>query len=844
MEKSNTTWPLTILLCFCSLIALPQQQVEYNNYYEIVKNYHETHAGKNLQEVPGYKRYLRWENMNAPRVYPSGNMVAPDALWKAWQPYRKKQRSGAKSFNGDWSYVGPTQVPDSSGGAGRVNCVEFDPNNSNILWAGTPDGGLWKSTDGGQSWSTETDQLVNIGVTDIAIDPTNTDIMYIATGDGFGYDIGYEIWGGVYSSGILKSIDGGQTWNTTGINYSVSQTRQIFNVNIDPNNNNLIYAGTDNGLWRSFDAGATWSLLKAGLIKDFEFMPGNSSTIYTAEIEEDSFGIELGKIYRTTNAGGVWGDITPASATDGILEIAVTPANPDALYSYGTGSQFFYKSINNGSNWIDKGWPSPIGIAWGWYGMALGVSPVDENVIMAGGLDLAISHDGGDTWGNASDWFGWPASNYSHADHRVAKFYPGSSTDIINANDGGVFRSTDLGITWTDLSEGLEIMQLYRMGGSQSNPNLMYVGAQDNGVNRLTGNNARMVVLADGMECIVNHQDNSIVYATTQYGSLWVSYDGGDTFSNASSPGGSWTVPFEMNPINPDILYFGGFDLHKSTNGGINWTSISTGSGSSSDIISIAVHKADPDVIYFTTGSKLTGGVVGVYRTMDDGNNWQDVTAGLPADSAFITSVEVSDTNPLDVWVTFSGYSDGNKVFHSSDGGNNWQNISGTLPNIPTNCMAVQDDAVNSLYLGTDFGTFYRNDTMPDWIPFMDGLPNVIINELEINVLSSKIRAATYGRGVWEASLYSTSVGLEEETATALLVFPNPTRGKFTVKGLHTSEKPTITVHNIMGQLVQEIQPVGNEALLDISQQPAGNYVVRIQGERQSTVKKITLVHH
>ncbi len=844
MKTSNARLLLTIFLCLCSVIALPQQR-EYGNFYEIVKKYRETHAGKNLHEVSGYKRQMRWEYMNAPRVYPSGNMVAPDALMKAWQSYQKTHRSGAKSFNGNWSYVGPKGIPNNGGGAGRVNCIEFDPNNSDILWVGTPDGGLWKSTDGGQSWSTNTDQLVNTGVTDIAIDPNNTNIMYLATGDGFGYDNGYEIWGGVYSSGILKSTDGGQTWNTTGINYTISQTRQIFNVSIDPSNSNTVYTGTDNGLWRSTDAGATWSLLKTGLIKDFEFMPGNPSTMYTAEVEEDAFGEEFATIYRTTDAGGSWSDITPVDAIyDDVIELAVTPANPNALYGFGDNFNFF-RSTDNGTTWSYNPWISGIGFPMGWYGMALDVSPVDENIVMVGGLNLAISTNGGNSWSNVSDWQGWPTNDYSHADHRVVKFYPGSTTDIITGNDGGVFRSANAGNSWADLSEGLEIMQLYKMGGSPNNPDLVYIGAQDNGVNRLMGNNARMAMLRDGMECIVDYQDNNNVYATTQNGNFWASYDGGNTFSNVYYlPISTWNVPFEIHPTDPGIFYTGGSHLQKTNNGFASWSPLSFGAGHTSPLISIAIHKVDPDVIYFTTGSKFAGGDVGVFRTMNDGFTWANITPGLPADSAFITSVEVSDTNPLDVWVTFSGYSDGNKVFHSSDGGNNWQNISGTLPNIPTNCMAVQDDAVNSLYLGTDFGTFYRNDTMPDWIPFMDGLPNVIINELEINVLSSKIRAATYGRGVWEASLYSTSVGLEEETATALLVFPNPTRGKFTVKGLHTSEKPTITIHNMMGQLVQEIQPVGNEALLDISQQPAGNYVVRIQGERQSTVKKITLVHH
>ncbi len=362
-------------------IPTPAEESGKTNFYTVRKAFYERMGSvrneKNeweSKEEGLYRQFQRMENFIAPRVYPSGDFNTGN-LWKAWQATdRNKVNARTASSAGNWSLIGPTSSPGGFG-LGRVNCIRFDPFNSNKMWLGSPDGGLWSSTDGGNTWTTNTAFLTNIGVADVAINPVHPDTMYLATGDGYGYDDGTgHFWGGTYSAGILKSADGGSTWDTTGMNYLQSANLIIHRVIISPANTKLIFAATSGGIYKSTNAGVTWVKAKAGDFYGVEFNPANP-TILVA-------GGNAG-VFLSTNSGLSW-IVKNASCTGSgnRVSIAVTPANPQVVYAL-CGDYTLFKSTDGGNTYTAAtGTPNSVANFYGYYDEVLTVSPVDENTIL------------------------------------------------------------------------------------------------------------------------------------------------------------------------------------------------------------------------------------------------------------------------------------------------------------------------------------------------------------------------------------------------------------------------------------------------------------------------------
>lgn len=803
---------LLVLLTITAHVSNAQLDTSLS-FYAAAEQFYAEHEDEELTRVKGYKQFKRWEAFNGPRCYPTGHPPVPNLIWKEWK--KSNLRSGEKAA-GNWQLIGPQQIPNNGGGMGRVNCIEFDPLDANEVWVGTPDGGVWKSTDGGVSWSTQSDQLVNLGVADIAINPFNSDTMYLATGDGYGYGTGEGFWGGTYSHGILRSVDGGSTWQTTGMNWDVTQTRQVFSLSIDPLAPQNLVATTSNGIWLTNNSGDTWVQTAFGNYKDVEHNLANPGIVY---VTGDSGA------HRSTDGGLTWNPMGLSGFAD--AAIAVTPANPLMIGLF-AGDGNFFRSDDEGLTW-GPATPTFAG-AYGWYTAALTISETDENTILVGGLDVHKSTDGGNTWYPTSDWLGWPATNYSHADHRALKFVPGSSTTVLNGNDGGVFKSSDLGATWVDLSHDLVITQLYRIGGDPTNSNVVFAGAQDNGVVRMDGSTSQMVLLADGMEAVVDYNNPLTVYACAQNGWLHMSTDGGFSFFDIDPYlNAAWVAPLVIHPTDPSIIYYGAEDLYEIT-GGLLSGNLSMGAGGFNTLHSITVCQDDPDHIYFIRGSTLSGGMPSVLKTNDGGANWINISGGLPVLNAYASWIAVDPHDPNRVYVTFSGYEAAEKVYVTTDGGINWTNISGSLPNIPVNCIAVEGGLDNGIYIGTDFGVYYLHDGLPDWTAFSDGLPNVVISELEIDYPSLKLRAATYGRGVWESDLdHFTGVNPIAEKVI-FSAYPSPTNGVITIKGDFSSvANGTLSVLDMLGREVFQtpVNPSFETWELDLSGHSAGQYTIR-----------------
>jgi photosystem II stability/assembly factor-like uncharacterized protein len=694
----------------------------------------------------GYQQFKRWEWFMEPRTYPTGEFFDPEILFKEYQNQKSVQQRLSihpATTAANWTFIGPSTVPSNGGGVGRINAVRIDPTDPSIVYACSANGGLWKSSTGGSNWSTFTDLLPALGVSDVAVNPNYHDSIFIGTGDRDGYENGADFWGGTYSAGVLVSPDGGQTWNPTGLSYVQTQSNIVHRVLINPDNPNILLAATRTGIYRSQNSGVTWTLVRSGNIFDMEFRTDNSNTVYacTASI-----------LYKSTNAGATWTTAYAGLAGGDGTVIAVTLANPNVIYSF-NGGLVVKKSVDGGSTFTTMATLTNLISSQGFYNCAIAVSPINENLVFCAGAQKAVnannlggvvkSTDGGITWS--------ASASTVHCDHHDLLFAPDGTT-IYNTNDGGIYKSTDSGNLWSNISSGIGVKQYYRIGTSALTPYYMYGGAQDNGTDRLKNGLWQHVFGGDGMDCLIDYTNDNIAYVSSQNASFRKTTDGGSTFSTMTLPGtGDWTTPMVMDPLNHNTLYLGLSDLYKSTNAGATWTAISNNQ-LGGDQISVAVSPSDVNYIYSASMGNIS-------RTNDGGVNWINISNGLPLDSTAITCVAVSSLDPLKIWVTLSGYRANKKVFYSSNGGSTWLNISGSLPNVPADCIVYQKNSQDAVYVGTDFGVYFRDATMADWIPFNTGLPNVMVDDLEIQYGSiNKIRAGTYGRGIWESDLNASSV--------------------------------------------------------------------------------------
>lgn len=722
------------------------------NFYEIQEAFYKHWENKSYERGKGWKQFKRWEYLMEARVDENGNFPDPSLAWnehlKFHQKYNtSKAKSGAKSSN--WTPLGP-QSWNSIGwnpGIGRINVVAVDPNNSNVIFVGAPAGGCWKSTNGGNSWMPLTDTLATLGVSGIAINPQNSNEIYLATGDGDGSD--------TYSIGVIKSIDGGNTWQSTGLNWSTSQSRVMNKIIINPINPAILYVATNNGLWKTSNSGTSWISVRNGVFRDVEFNPLNPTTVFACT-NTNFFKSVDGTSFSMITSG------LPSISQIGRMSIAVTADDTNYVYALATNSSDngflgLYRSTNGGNSFTLRA-NTPNIMGWntsgsdsggqGWYDLALAVSPTNKNELFTGGVNVWKSLDGGANFFANTQW-NWPTGSYGyvHADIHTLDYF---GNNLFCGSDGGIFKSTNSGSSWTDLTAGLEVTQFYRLGMSATNAGTIIGGAQDNGCSLLKSGSWTHVTGGDGMECIVDYSDNNYIYSTSQFGNIYRSSNGGASFTGITgsiSETGAWVTPYVIDPNIPTTLYAGYENVFKTTNRGISWTQISNFSATGT-IRSMAVAPSNSNVIYIATLTQLR-------KTTNGGANWTVINNGLP--NLNISYITVHNQNPNILWVSFSGFSNGNKVFKSIDGGTSWTNVSGNLPNMPVNCVVYEHGTNNGIYVGTDMGVYYKNDDLLNWEAFMDNLPNVQVNELEIFYPTGKIRAATYGRGIWESNVFQAN---------------------------------------------------------------------------------------
>ena len=709
------------------------------NFYDVQKAANEYFEVNGKAKGSGWKQYKRWEHFTEQRVYPSGMRINHAQIWDEVTKYNKQFPSNNKSNRNAWTPLGPATSANVTGhwnpGIGRINVIALEPGNAQTIYIGSPSGGLWKTTNEGENWIPLTDNQPVLGVSAIVINPANTDVIYIGTGDKDANDN--------YSIGILKSTDGGITWNTTGLDWTIYQNRTISKLLMDPNDPNTIYAATTDGLYKTTDAGNSWNQTLSGNIDDMEFKPGDASIIYAITT----------RFYKSTDSGENFIEITDVPNSSR-AQIAVSNDNPSYVYFLSSGSGI-YRSENSGDSFVYRSaQPTPGNQSW--YDLAFAVSHDNAEEVHLGEFNTWKSTDGGINWNLTTDWTWDNPIGYTHCDIHEMVFYEGV---LYVGSDGLISKSDDGGSTWVNLTEGISMRQFYRIGTSKNDPYKIMGGSQDNGTSIYTNDHWHEWLGADGMECIINYDNSNIVYGTSQNGQFYKSTTGGN-FGNigiTQPGGGNWVTPFVIHPTDPQILFVGSDEVRKTTNGMNSWTTISNfGMG---NLNNLAIAESNADYLYASKNSNI-------YRTRNGGESWANISNGLP--NLHISYIAIHPENPETIAVSLSGYDEGEKVYISKDGGTTWTNYSTNLPNIPANCVAFYLGDLNPLYVGMDAGVYYIDEDLSEWTSYMEELPNVIVNELEMQFDNQLIRAATYGRGLWEvvAIIYAPIASFEANQTT------------------------------------------------------------------------------
>lgn len=762
-----------------------------------------------------------------------------------------------------WIPAGPTNIE------GRITSLAIHPANPQIVYAATSNGGLWKSTNFCQSWVSVFDNQNTSSIGAIAIDPLNGEIIYCATGEANSLRSYYP------GTGVYKSTNGGSSWSYIGLD----NTYSFGNIVINPVNTQIVYAAaigstrrknTERGIYRSTNGGVTWNQSlyisdSVGAI-DVALDPSNPDKLFAAMWErqrrEDyiKYGGPMSALYMTTDGGINWSVVNggfPSNAADlGRISIDISRSNPQVVYAltaYANGNtRGLYKSVNGGLNWSLVNSSAAGSSNYSWFNRICKVNPINSDQVICGGLNMERSTNGGTTFSSIFT---------SHVDQHAVAFSESNPNFLVFGNDGGVDYSTNGGVSWQESTQ-LPITQFYAGDIDNNNPPLILGGTQDNGTIRTTGpaGSWQSIYSGDGFYCLVDYTNSQRVYASSQNGGLGRSTNGGASFTGATSgldlTYTNWMTPYVMDKNNPLVLYCGTYKIHKSTNGMQSWTAISPDLTNGhvqnlGTITTVDVAKSDPNVIYCGTDD------ANVWVTINGGSNWTKINNGLPY--RWVTRVTIHPEFANICYVTLSGYktdSTGAHVYKTTNFGANWSSISSNLPNAPVNDILIDPAFLSTLYLATDVGVMISTNDGANWSVYSSGIPsNVPCHDLTLHNGTRKLVVWTHGRSAFSTTVNPLGITVQNEVPEKFTLFqnyPNPfnpvTTIKYSLPPNNGKENDiSLQVFDISGRLaavlLHQIQSPGvYEVTFDAGNMASGIYFYKLTAGTITETRKMLLV--
>ena len=749
------------------------------------------------------------------RAYPF-DKVNREAYHQAKKQASLLQQQTVKGL--EWSLSGPTNI------GGRLTDVEINPQNPSVIYLGAASGGVFKSTDNGNSYSPVFDDSESLSIGDIALAPSNPDIVYVGTGEANpgGGSMAYD------GNGIYKSIDAGSSWEHLGLENIGSVGRMV----VSSDNPDIAYVAAmgylfenneERGVYKTTDGGQNWEqklfLNDSTGAVDLAIHPHHPDTIYAAmwqrvrRLEYYVYGGNSCGIYRSYDGGDNWEELDnglPTNDDVGRIGIGISQSNPNVLYAiYADKVGYFkgiYKSEDGGNSWsqTNDGNLGDMYASYGWWFGRLKIDPNNADVVYAIGFDLYKTTNGGGSWSYAS--------SSVHVDQHEVAISPDNSNRVLLANDGGLYHSNNAASSWNH-QLNLPITQFYTCAIDASHPERLYGGAQDNGTNRtLTGNTNDWTSIygGDGFYCLIDPSDNTYVYAEYQYGNFARSTNSGSYFSSATSgisysDRKNWNTPVVMNPLDPMVLYYGANKLYKSTNRAGSWTAISgdltngasSGNQNFGTITTISVSAANTNIIYAGTDDG------NVWMSENDGGIWTKISDDLP--NRWISRVVADPVDPQVAYVCLSGFRQNEympHIYKTTDIGNSWEDVSLGLPEAPVNDLIIDPENTQRLIVATDVGVFFKDENNESWMALSNGLPRVPITDLSFHSPSNRLVAATYGRSMY---MLDFTVGVENEVITSdisVSIYPNPASEMVEISLDNVKIPYLVELVNINGQIV------------------------------------------
>ncbi len=826
------------------------------------------------KKIPGAYQALNLFGLS--RTYPFEKLPA-QAHYAAWESVRQNaaQRNEPTA---PWESMGPKNH------GGRTLALAFNPQNPTTMYAGTASGGLWRSYSvgvGAEAWEYVPTGYPVLGVSSITFHPADSMILYIGTGEVYnvaqaGTGGAYRSTRGSYGIGILKSVDGGVTW-TKSLDWSYDQNHGVWAVKISPQNPNILYAATTNGIYKSENAGGSWSQVHNVVMGTSLLVhPDNDDIVVAAH---GNFGSPGHGIYKTTNGGQSWTKIQSdlPQQFSGKIQLEAAPSSPNVIYasigdgfSTSEGASWLCRSTDFGSNWTVQ--TTTDYSKWqGWFSHDVAVNPQNPDDVAVVGIEVWKSSNGGaDIVQVSNGGFGGLGYDtpplegpdgppqFVHSDCHDVIYHPTDPGVFYIASDGGIHRSLDNGQSFHSCNGGYQSVQFYNGFSNSYQDSIFCIGGlQDNGTIHWEGGVIWTRVFgADGGWTAINTENDDFVYVSYQGLSIQKSTNGGESFNFAAPPSNNestvFIAPFVIAKDGSETLYAGRSRVYKTTDGAASWQATNNGNMlDGNPVLSMAISAENPDVVYAATApTTLFGGTKGnVFVTTNGGQSWQNITGDLP--DRFAMDLTVDPTNEAVAYITFSGYGTGH-IFKTEDYGVSWEDISFGLPDVPVNAVVVDPLFPENIYIGNDLGVFASVDGGLNWEPYNDGLFDAnMVFDLKISPVNRKLRAATHGNGAFQRDLLEEEINISTkdlaETLADLKVFPNPATSRLSISyQLDAPAKVKAELIDLHGRvaksLFNEDQHSGRqEVTVDISKLSTGYYFLRMNSGNNTVVSRVVV---